>query len=504
MDTFSLLGHGFSVALTPTNLLYVFLGVLIGTVIGLLPGLGPTATIAVLLPFTYQVEPVTAIIMLAGIYYGSMYGGTITSVLLSLPGEAASVVTTFDGYQMAKQGRAGPALGIAAIGSFIGGTLAILMITLLAVPIARVALKVGPPEYTLLTFFGILLVAFLGTTSFPRSALMACVGLLLAVVGQDAITGTPRLTMGNLELLDGFDIVIIAMGVFGVGELLNTILSNDEASGALPKVGNVYPNRQDLRDSRGPIARGSVVGSIIGCIPGGSGLLSSLASYGLEKRVAKDPSRFGKGAIEGVAGPETANNAASQTSFVPLLTLGLPTNAVLALMLGALMVHGVTPGPTLIEDHPDIFWGVIASMYIGNVILLVLNLPLVGVFVMILRVRARVLASLTMVVVMLGVYTIQYSVFDMWLVLAFGLLGFWLKRAGFDPAPLVLAFILGDLMESAFRRSLLISNGSLSIFVQSPVLIIALVLTVVVFGYSRMRAVASARRAVRAMADHES
>ncbi|MGY2127027.1 tripartite tricarboxylate transporter permease [Blastococcus sp. SYSU DS0617] len=462
------LGEGFSVALDPTNILYVFLGVLIGTVIGVLPGLGPTATIALLLPLTYELEPATAVILLAGIYYGSMYGGTITSVLLQLPGEAASVVTTFDGYQMAKQGRAGPALGIAAVGSFIGGTISVVGLILLAPPLSDLAVQFQAPEYVALTALGILLVTYLGTKHPVKALSMAALGLFLATVGRDAITATSRFTFDQVELFDGLDFVAVAMGLFGVGEILYNLEKTEKAEAVKSKLKNIWPSRRDFRDSSGAIARGSVLGFFLGVLPGGGGVISSLSSYALEKRRAQDPSRFGKGAIEGVAGPETANNASSTSAFVPLLTLGIPPNVVLALIYGALLIQGITPGPQLIDENPDIFWGVIASMFIGNLMLLALNIPLVGVFVQLLRVRAGILAAFALLITMAGVFSVNNDPFDMWVVLVFGIIGWLMKKTGFEPGPLVLAFVLGAILESNFRRSMLISGGEFDIFVTRP------------------------------------
>ncbi|MFD2092426.1 tripartite tricarboxylate transporter permease [Blastococcus deserti] len=488
------LGQGFAVALDPTNLLYVFMGVLIGTVIGVLPGLGPTATIALLLPLTYAIEPATAVILLAGIYYGSMYGGTITSVLLRLPGEAASVVTTFDGYQMAKQGRAGPALGIAAVGSFIGGVLAVVGLVLLAPPLADLAVTFGPPEYVALTVLGILMVTYLGSGSPLKSLSMAALGLLLATVGQDPITGTARFTFGQVSLFDGVDFVAVAMGLFGVGEILHSLERTGKVQAVTRKITHIWPTRKDFRESAGAIGRGSVLGFVIGVLPGGGGVISSLASYALEKRRAKDPSRFGKGAIQGVAGPETANNASSTSAFIPLLTLGIPANVVLALIFGALLVQGITPGPQLISEEPEVFWGVIASMLIGNLMLLALNIPLVGVFVQLLRVRAGILAAFALVVTMAGVFSVNNDVFDMWVVLLFGVIGWLMKKTGFEPGPLVLAFVLGSIMERAFRQSMLLSGGSLDIFVTRPLsggllAVMALVILLSVIAARRRRAV---------------
>lgn len=469
MDSLSELLNGFSVALQPINLLYVFIGVVIGTAIGVLPGLGPTATIALLLPMTYVLDPTTAIIMLAGIYYGSMYGGTITSVLLRLPGEAASVVTTFDGYQMARKGRAGPALGIAAVGSFIGGTLSTLGLVLLAPSLAKWALAFGPPAMVALIVLGLLLITSLGTGSTWKALSMAALGLFLATIGQDTITGQPRFTFGSPALLDGLNFVAIAMGLFGLGEILYNLEKTGQVQSFVKNIGRVIPTRKDFKDSSGAIARGSVLGFFVGILPGGGGVLSSLASYAMEKKVAKRPEEFGHGAIQGVAGPETANNASSTSSFIPLLILGLPSNVVLAMMFGALLMHGITPGPSLISNHPDLFWGVIASMFVGNLILLALNIPLVGVFIQLLRVRAGVLATLSMVIVMVGVFSISNTTTDVWVVIVFGLLGWLMKKTGFDPAPLVLAFVLGPMLEDNVRQSLLISSGSPMIFVNSAI-----------------------------------
>jgi putative tricarboxylic transport membrane protein len=483
---------GFEVALQPINLLYVFVGVAIGTVIGVLPGLGPTATIALLLPLTFAIPPESAIIMLAGIYYGSMYGGTITSVLLQLPGEAASVVTTFDGYQMAQQGRAGPALGIAAIGSFIGGTVSVVGLTLFAPLLAAFAVRFGPPEYTALTVLGILLITYLGTKSFAKSLVMACLGLLLASIGQDPVAGTQRFAFGIIDLLKGLDFVAVAMGLFGVGEILYNLENEGRGTLATSRISHIWPTMRDWAQSRGAILRGSVLGFVIGILPGGGGVVSSLASYALEKRRAREPERFGKGAIEGVAGPETANNASSTSAFIPLLTLGIPSNVVLALLFGALLLQNVTPGPQLINDNPGIFWGVIASMFIGNLILLILNLPLVGIFVQILRLRMGILAALAVVVTMVGVFSINNNIFDMWVVLVFGLLGYVMRKTGFEPGPLILAFVLGPIMERSFRQSLLISNGDPTIFFTRPISgalmgIAALLIALSAFQFFRKR-----------------
>ena len=492
MDNLAALWTGFEVVLLPHNLLYVLIGVTIGTVIGVLPGLGPTATIALLLPITYGIAPESAIIMLAGVYYGSMYGGTITSVLLQIPGEAATAVTAIDGYQMTRQGRAGPALGIAAIGSFIGGTVSILGLIFIAPALADFAVRFGPHEYAVLTVLGLILVTYLGTKSTIKSLVAAFLGLLFATVGQDPIQGTLRFTFDSPSLFSGLDLVAIAMGLFGVGEILYNLEQRDKQPNTIGEVGRVLPTREDWKQSKAPIARGTLLGFPIGILPGGGGVLSSLASYGMEKKVSKHPEKFGHGAIEGVAGPETANNASSISAFIPLLTLGLPSNAVLALILGALMAQDVTPGPALISDHPEIFWGVIASMLIGNVILLALNMPLVGIFVQLLRIRIGIIGGVALLITLVGVYTINNSAFDMWVMLAFGLLGFLMRKTGFEPAPMVLAFVLGSIMEESFRQSLLLSAGDITSFATRPIsgtmlVIVVLVVALPVFGFLRRK-----------------
>lgn len=461
--------NGFGVVIDPQNLLYCLIGVVIGMLIGVLPGLGPAATIAILLPLTYGIEPVTAIIMLAGIFYGAQYGGTITSVLLRLPGEASSVVTVFDGYVLAKQGRAGTALGIAAIGSFIGGTAAIVGLTFLAPLVASFALDFGPPEYTALALLGILLVSTISGGTKIKALIAAAVGLLLATVGRDVFTGAERFTFGNLSLADGIDFVPIAMGLFGVGEILYNLEERHRAASAPAKVANVWPSRSDLRRSSGAIGRGSALGFFLGILPGGGATIASMVSYAVEKKRAKQPERFGRGAVEGVAGPETANNAAATSSFIPLLTLGIPANATMAIIFGALLIQGVTPGPQLISEDPELFWGVVNSMYIGNILLLIMSIPLVGLFVKILRVRGAILAPITALITILGAYTIRNSMFDVLLVVLFGALGYLMKKFGFEPGPLVLAFVLGELLESNLRRSLLVLDGDVAGFFTRPI-----------------------------------
>lgn len=472
--------EGFGVVLEPTNLLYCLIGVVIGMLVGVLPGLGPAATIAILLPLTFNVEPVTAIIMLAGIFYGAQYGGTITSVLLRLPGEASSVVTVFDGHALARQGRAGTALGIAAIGSFVGGTASIVALSVLAPLIAGFALDFGPPEYTALALLGILLVATVSNGDRVKAVIAACAGLLLATVGRDSFTGSERFTFDLLPLSDGLDFVPIAMGLFGLGEILHNLEQRQRGATTAARVANAWPSRGDLRQSAGAIGRGSVLGFVLGVLPGGGATLSSLAAYALEKRRSKNPERFGQGAVEGVAAPETANNAAATSSFIPLLTLGIPANATMAMIFGALLIQGVTPGPQLVDENPELFWGVVNSMYLGNVLLLIMSIPLVGLFVKILRVRPAVLAPITVLITLLGVYTVRNSVFDIALVIAFGVLGYLMKKYGFEPGPLVLAFVLGSLLETSLRRSLLLFEGDPTGFFTRPISGTLLVLLAVV------------------------
>jgi putative tricarboxylic transport membrane protein len=461
---------GFQTVFEPTNLVLCLVGVTVGMLIGVLPGLGPAATIAILLPATYGLEPASAIIMLAGIFYGAQYGGTVTSVLLNLPGEASTVVTALDGHQMAKQGRGGSALGVAAVGSFIGGTIAIVGLTLVAPVVAGFALDFGPPEYAVLAVLGIMLVSTLGSGSAAKAILAAGIGLLLATVGTDPVQGQDRFTFGTDQLADGIDFVIIAMGVFGLGELLCTLEGmRGQRSVETPDVGKAYPSRDDLRASRAPIARGSLIGFILGILPGGGATMSSLVAYSVEKRVAADPRRFGKGAVEGVASPETANNAAATSSFIPLLTLGIPANGTMAVMFGALLLQGIPPGPQLITDHPDVFWGVIDSMYIGNLLLLAMSIPLIGLFVRVLAVRPSILAAVTVLITLLGVYSVRNSVFDMQLVIALGALGYLMKKSGLEPGPLVLAFVLGGLLEKSFRQSMRIFDGDLTGFISRPI-----------------------------------
>lgn len=491
MELLTNLGDGFAVAFSPMNLIYVTLGVLIGTVIGLLPGLGATAAIAILLPLTFSLEPATAIIMLAGIYYGSMYGGRVPSILLRLPGDASSVITTLDGYPLARQGKAGVALGITAIGSFIGGTIAIIGLTFLAPLLAQYAARVGAPELFALTLFGIIMIGFVGSGSRLKSMSLAGLGLLVAAIGTDPMAGTPRLTFGSVDLSAGIDIVPVAVGLFGLGEIFYTMEKRKAATSHAQPIRRILPNRAEWLLTRWAILRASVLGFFVGILPGGGGAISSVLSYGVEKRISKRPEKFGKGALEGLAATETADNASSNSAFIPLLTLGVPPNAVMALLFGALLMQNVTPGPQLINTHPEVFFGVIASMYIGNALLLLLNLPLIRVFVLILKIPTSILNPIIVTVAFLGVYAVNSSMFDVVVCIIFGIIGYLLKKLQFDMAPFILAFVLGPIMEVEFRRTMTLSDGSLTIFFERPVAL-GILLTVSLFVV--LSVVASIRR----------
>jgi len=481
LELFSNLAYGFQVVLQPINFLYCFLGVFIGTLIGVLPGIGPVGAMSILLPSTFGVSPAAGIIMLAGIYYGAMYGGSTTSILVNIPGEAASVVTCLDGYQMARQGRAGPALGISAIGSFIGGTFSIIALMFLVYPLADVAVAFGPPEYFALMCLGLTVVAYLAKGSLMKAVIMAVVGLILGCVGTDMISGKLRFVFGISKLSDGINLVPLAMGLFGIAEVLTNIERPFKRIIYETKIRQIFPNREDWKRSMGPIIRGSLIGYFLGILPGGGSILSSFVSYSAEKRISKHPEEFGKGAIEGVAGPETANNAATGGAFVPLLALGIPPNAVMALLLGAFLIHGIVPGPMLIKQHPDVFWGVIASMYLGNVMLLLMNLPLIGMWVKLLKVPYHILFPLIILFTLIGSYSINNSIFDILIMIFFGVVGYVLRKFQYEEAPLLLAFILGPMLEQAFRQSLIMSNGHLSIFFLRPISLGALALSISLF-----------------------
>ncbi len=467
----------------PTTLLLCFMGCLVGTLIGVLPGVGPIATIAMLLPITYGLPPVGALIMLAGIYYGAQYGGSTTAILVNIPGEATSVVTTLDGHQMARQGRAGAALAIAAIASFIAGTIATLVIAAVGQPLTRVALLFGPADYFSLMVLGLMLAVVLAQGSVPKAIAMIVVGIMLSTVGTDLETGEERLTFGWTEISDGIDFAVIAMGLFGFAEILRN-LENPEARDVVRgKIGRLMPTGAEMRQSAAPIARGTLLGSILGILPGNGAVLAPFASYTIEKKLADDPSRFGKGAIEGVAGPEAANNAGAQTAFIPLLVLGIPPNAVMALMLGAMTIKNIVPGPEVITKQPALFWGMVVSMWLGNLMLLIINLPLIGLWVRLLKVPYRLLFPAIVLFCSIGIYSIGNNPLDIYLAAAFGLIGYALIKLGFEPAPLLLGFVLGRLMEERMRQALARVRGDYWTFVQEPLslafLIIALVLVII-------------------------
>jgi TctA family transporter len=478
MDLLSSLALGFSVALDPVNILYCFIGVLLGTLVGVLPGIGPTATIAMLLPITFTLAPETALIMLAGIYYGAQYGGSTTAILINLPGESSAAVTAIDGYQMARQGRAGPALAAAALGSFFAGSVATLLLAFFAPPLARAALNFGAPEYFSLIVLGLLVSIALAHGSILKALAMIVLGLLLGMVGQDIYTGTPRFTFGLRELFGGLNFVAVAVGVFGVAEILRNLENETEREVGVKAVKNLWLTRDDFRRIIAPVLRGTVLGSVLGVLPGGGHILSAFASYSAEKRLSKTPEQFGKGAIEGVAGPESANNAAAQTSFIPLMTLGIPAHPVMALMIGAFILQGITPGPNVINTQPALFWGIIASMWVGNLLLVVLNLPLVGLWVKMLSIPYRVLFPAIVLFACIGTYSINQNIYDIYAIAFFGIVGYLLIRFGCEPAPLLLGFVLGPLLEEHLRRAMIISRGDPMIFIERPISATLLVLAV--------------------------
>jgi putative tricarboxylic transport membrane protein len=469
VDILASVAQGLGVALQPVNLLACFIGVFIGTLVGVLPGIGPVSAMSLLLPVTLAGTPEAGIIMMAGIYYGSMYGGSTTSILVNIPGEAASVVTCLDGHEMAKQGRAGAALGIAALGSFFAGTFAIVALMLIAPTLARWAVAFGPAEYFSLMVLGLVVLTFLTQGSMAKALLMACVGALLGLIGLDSITAQPRLTFDRLELYDGIGLVPVVMGLFGIAEVLHNLERPIAREVIKTKLSQLWPNRAEWRASAAPVARGTVLGFFLGILPGGGAVISSFASYALEKRLSKTPERFGRGAIEGVAGPEAANNAAAGGAFIPLMTLGIPPNVVMALLLGAFIIHGLQPGPLLMSQNPTLFWGIVASMYVGNAMLLVLNLPLVGMWAQLLRLPYNVLFPLIVLFSIVGVYCSSNNVFDVYVMVAFGILGYLMRKVGYEPAPLVLAFVLGPMLENNLRKAMILSQGDLSTFLTRPI-----------------------------------
>ena len=469
METFDSLALGFSVAFRPDVLFYAFLGCLVGTLVGMLPGIGPLAGISILLPATFGLDATKAVVLLAGIYYGSQYGCSTTSILLRIPGEASSVMTCIDGHAMAQRGRAGAALAIAAVASFIAGTLSVIALTFVAPPLARLALRFGPPEYTALLVMGLVFLAYMSTTSLVRTLLIAAIGLLLGCIGIDTMSGHFRYAFDLKELGDGIGIVPVAVGLFGLGEILSTVVKGAPSNVASPRLSELMPTRQEWREAALPILRGSGLGFLVGIVPGSAHVISSFLSYGLERKLSRNPDEFGKGAVAGVAGPEAANNAASTGAFVPMLALGLPTGPVTAVLMAALLIHGVPAGPTLVTDHPTVFWGFIASMYVGNVMLLVLNLPFVGLFVAVLRIPYVYLYPLVVMFCILGVYEVSHSVVDVWIMLIMGVVGYLLRKFDFDPAPLVLGLVIAPTLELSLRQSLVMSGGDWMIFFRRPI-----------------------------------
>jgi len=482
-DLLGNLAHGFSIALSLQNIGLCFVGVMIGTLIGVLPGVGPIATIAMLLPLTFKLDPTGALIMLAGIYYGAQYGGSTTAILVNIPGEATSVVTTLDGHQMAKQGRAGVALGVAALGSFFAGTVATLVIAALGVPLTKVALLFGPAEYFALMVAGLAFAVVLARGSLLKASGMILAGLLLATIGTDLETGEERMTLGFATLSDGLDFAVLAMGIFGFAEILRNIESPEARDVTRGQIGRLLPNMEDLKRCIAPVIRGTVIGGALGILPGNGAVLGPFASYTVEKKLAKDPSRFGRGAIEGVAGPESANNAGAQTSFIPLLTLGIPPNAVMALMVGAMTIHGIIPGPLVMSKSPDLFWGMIASMWVGNLLLLVINLPLIGLWVRLLKVPYRLMFPAIMVFCCIGIYSINNSSQDVLFTAFFGFVGYVLYKFGFEPAPLLLGYVLGRLMEEKLRQAMILARGDFMTFFYNPIaagmLAVALIVVII-------------------------
>ena len=476
MELLDNLALGFSVALSLQNVLYCFIGALLGTLIGVLPGLGPVATIAMLLPLTFGLPPVSALIMLAGIYYGAQYGGSTTAILINLPGESSSVVTAIDGHQMARKGRAGAALATAALGSFFAGSVATFLLALFAPPLANLALQFGPPEYFSLMVLGLIASVTLASGSVVKAIAMIVLGLILGLSGQDIYTGTPRFTFELQELSDGFDFVALAMGMFGISEIIRNLEYEHQRSLVAAKVKSLMLTKEEFKRIIAPVLRGTALGSFLGILPGGGAMLSSFASYSIEKKLSKHPREFGRGAIEGVAGPESANNAGAQTSFIPMLTLGIPSNPVMALMIGALIIQGITPGPNVVTEKPDLFWGVIASMWVGNFMLVLLNLPLIGMWVRLLTVPYHVMFPAIIAFCCIGVYSVNNNVFDVYTMALFGLLGYALVKLDCEPAPLLLGFVIGPMLEEYLRRAMLISRGDPMVFVTRPISAVLLLL----------------------------
>ncbi len=466
--------YGFQVTFQPINFLFCGVGVIVGTLVGVLPGIGPAGAMALLLPATFQFSTTSTLILLAGIYYGVQYGGSTTSILVNIPGEASSVVTCLDGYQMARKGRAGPALGIAAGGSFIAGTIANIGLMLVAVPLAHAALRLGPPEYFSLMCTGLIIVTYLAQASVLKAIMMALVGTILGSVGLDVITGLPRFTFGINELADGIGIVPLVMGLFGISEIFENLEGDIKREVFKTRLSNLWPSLKDWLEAKWAIVRGSIIGFLLGILPGGGAVISTFVAYAVEKKLSKHPEKFGKGTIEGVAAPESSNNAAAGASLIPLLSLGIPPNPIMAIFFSALLIHGIQPGPLLIREHPDLFWGLVASLYLGNGLLLVLNLPLIGVWVRVLQIPYKILFPLILLFCVIGAYSLNNVTFDLYVMVVFGVLGWIMRKFGYEGAPLILAYVLGPMMENALRQSLLISQGSFLIFVSRPISAIAL------------------------------
>jgi putative tricarboxylic transport membrane protein len=478
IDVFASLAHGFAVAATPVNLLFCLIGVVCGTLIGVLPGLGPVATISLLLPVTFALNPISAIIMLAGIYYGAQYGGSTTAILVNIPGESTSVVTAVDGYKMAQQGRAGEALAVAAIGSFIAGCIGTVVIAVAGPPLALMTQKFASPDYFSLMVLGLVSAVVLANGSMFQAIAMIFLGLLLGMVGMDINTGQPRMTLGLIELSDGINFVALVMGLFGIAEVIANLEQVSARVVNHSRINSIWPSMKVLRGVWASMMRGTFIGTIFGILPGGGATIAAFSAYAVEKRVAKDPSRFGNGAVEGVAGPESANNAAAQTSFVPLLTMGIPTSATMALMIGALTLHGIAPGPMVISRQPDLFWGLIASMFIGNLMLVIINLPMIGIWVKLLAVPYRLLYLIILVICAIGVYSVNNSSFDIYMTVGFTLLGYILRKLNAEPAPLLMGFVLGPMLEENFRRSLITAHGNAMVFFERPISLVLLIMSV--------------------------
>lgn len=497
MDALNHLLQGLSIALIPLNLLACFMGVIIGTLIGVLPGIGPVATIAILLPFSFTLDPTSAIIMLSGIYYGSQYGGSTTSILVNIPGETGSIVTCLDGYQMARKGRGGPALGISAIGSFIGGTLGVVGLMLLVPPMAKLAIGFGAPELFALILFGLLMVASLGSGSLVKSLIMAALGIFVSLIGKENIGGFSRFTLGSITLSDGVGLIPVAMGMFGISEILENVESLAKQDVFKTDIRHLFPTLKDWIACRWPIIRGTLIGFFLGILPGAGVVLTSFFAYAIEKRLSKYPEKFGTGMIEGVAAPETANNAATAGAMIPLFALGVPASPTIAILLGAFIIHGIQPGPFFITQYPDLFWGVIASMYIGNIMLVILNLPLIGMWVRILTIPYALLFPLIILFCLIGVYSLNNNVYEIFILVLFGFFGYLLKKMEYSLAPFILAMVLGPMMETSLRQSLTIAQGDILIFFRRPFSAILMILVIITLAVSLILSARGKRKVLK-------